>query len=105
MNELFIPGNWCRRKLFLGASLLSLLLLTFQFSYSQCTILENAVEGISYATVQVGGSNAGGVAYNPGFDVYYAAIAGNPTFPYETFNSAGTSLYQTTTGFDFRGVW
>src|SRR6185295_11468491 len=72
---------------------------------SQCTILTNAVQGISYSTVTYGGNNAGGVAYNPNFNIYYAAIAGNPGFPYETFDTFGTSLYQTVTGFDFRGLW
>lgn len=73
--------------------------------FSQCAILPNASQGISYSYVQGGGTNASGVAYNPNLNIYYAVIAGNPGFPYETFDAAGTSLYQTNAGFDFRGLW
>lgn len=71
----------------------------------QCTPIANAVPGISLHYVQAGGTNATGVAYNPNFNVYYAAIAGNPGFPLETFDAAGNPLYQTNTGFDMRGMW
>jgi len=77
----------------------------FQPSFSQCTILDTAVQSISYTYVQGGGTNASGVAYNPDFNIYYAVIAGNPGFPYETFDATGVSLYQTIPGFDFRGLW
>src|SRR6476646_822626 len=105
MNDLFTIRKVCRRKFFLRAYLLSSLLPAFQFSFSQCTILSDAVQGISYTYVLTDGTNASGVAYNPNFDIYYAVIAGNSGFPYETFNPSGTSLYQTTAGFDFRGLW
>ena len=72
---------------------------------AQCTILANAIQGISYTYVQAGGTNASGVSYNPNLNIYYACIAGNPGFPYETFDATGVSLYQTNTGFDFRGLW
>ncbi len=74
-------------------------------SYSQCIILPNAIQGISYTYIQSGGTNASGVAYNPNLNIYYACIAGNPGFPYETFDATGISLFQTNTGFDFRGLW
>ncbi len=74
-------------------------------TFSQCTILANAIQGISLTYVQGGGTNASGVAYNPNLNLYYAIIAGNPGFPYETFDAAGTPLYQTNGGFDFRGLW
>ncbi len=80
-------------------------LILFQFAFSQCTILPNAVQGISYAYVQGGGTNASGVAYNPNLNIYYAVIAGNPGFPYETFDASGVSLFQINAGFDFRGLW
>lgn len=73
--------------------------------FSQCVILPNAVPGISYTYVQTGGTNASGVAYYPDSALYYAVIAGNSGFPMETFDINGVSLYQTTTGFDFRGLW
>ncbi len=95
----------CRRKYFIRIPLLLLLVALFNTSFSQCTILTNAVQGISYSMVTFGGSNAGGVAYNPNVNVYYAGIAGNPTFPYETFDPTATPLYQTNVGFDCRGVW
>lgn len=80
-------------------------LLLCPVAFSQCTILPNAVQGISYVYVQGGGTNASGIAYNPNLNIYYAVIAGNPGFPYETFDAFGTSLYQTNAGFDFRGLW
>jgi PKD repeat protein len=72
---------------------------------AQCSILADAVEGISYTYVLSDGTNASGVAYHPGFNVYYAVIAGNAIFPMETFDETGTSLYQTNAGFDYRGLW
>ena len=72
---------------------------------AQCTPIANAVPGVTLTYVQGGGTNATGVAYNPIFNVYYAAIAGNPGFPLETFDAAGTPLFQTNTGFDMRGLW
>src|SRR6266480_648241 len=105
MDELFTVRKVFRRRFLHRAFLLSSLLLTFQFSFSQCTILTDAVQGISYTYILTDGTNASGVAYNPNFDIYYAVIAGNSGFPYETFNSSGTSLHQTTAGFDFRGLW
>ena len=38
-------------------------------------------------------------------NIYYAVIAGNSSFPLETFDATGVSLYQTNTGFDCRGLW
>ena len=74
-------------------------------TFSQCTLLANAIQCISLTYVQSGGTNASGVEYNPLQSVYYAVIAGNPGFPYETFDAAGNPLYQTNSGFDFRGLW
>ena len=71
----------------------------------QCAIIPNAVPNLTLTYVVPGGTNATGVAYNPNFNVYYAAVAGNPGFPLETFNAAGVGIYQTNTGFDMRGLW
>ncbi len=83
------------------------LLLTFLIGRisSQCTILPNATQGISLSYIQGGGTNASGVAYNPNLNIYYAVIAGNSGFPYETFDVIGNPLFQTNAGFDFRGLW
>jgi hypothetical protein len=85
------------------ASILMILCMVSNAAVSQCTILPNATTGISYTYVLPDGTNASGIAYNPNFDIYYAVIAGNPTFPLETFTPSGMPLYQTTAGFDFRG--
>ncbi len=72
---------------------------------AQCTIIPNASPGITLTYVSTGGTNATGVAYNPNLDLYYAAIAGNSGFPLETYDGTGSPLYQTSTGFDMRGLW
>ena len=72
---------------------------------AQCTVVANAVPGVTLTYVQGGGTNATGVAFNPTMSLYYAAIAGNTGFPLETFSAAGAPLFQTNTGFDMRGMW
>jgi len=71
---------------------------------AQCTIIPNATASLTL-THTVGVNNATGVAYNPNLNLYYIAQAGNPGFPLETFDAAGTWLFQTNTGFDMRGMW
>lgn len=73
-------------------------------SWSQCSILPNAIPNITLA-YSVSVNNASGVAYNPNFNLYYIAQAGNASFPLQTFDAAGAPLYQTNTGFDMRGLW
>jgi hypothetical protein len=51
------------------------------------------------------GNNGNAVVYNPDKDLYYAAFAGNSTYPIETFGSTGQNLYQGKTGQDIRGLW
>ena len=72
---------------------------------AQCTIIPNATPGPVLTYTAAFGTNATGVAFNPNFNLYYACIAGNPGFSYGTFSTAGVNLYQTNTGFDFRGLW
>ena len=74
-------------------------------AFSQCTLLPNAIPGLTLTYVQTNMGNCSGVAYNPGMGLYYAVRAGNPSFPLETWNSIGTPLYQTNAGFDYRGMW
>lgn len=52
-----------------------------------------------------GGKNGSGVAYDPKNELYYAVIAGNASFPLETFNRAGNNLYQAEAYNDMRGLW
>ncbi len=79
-------------------------LLIAKSSLSQCTIIPNAVPGITLA-FSVGVNNGSGVAYNPNLNLYYIAQAGNAAFPLQTFSSTGAPLFQTNTGFDMRGLW
>ncbi len=72
---------------------------------AQCAVVANAVPSTTLSYVQAGGTNATGVAFNPTLSLYYAAVAGNPGFPLETFSAAGVPLFQTNTGFDMRGMW
>jgi gliding motility-associated-like protein len=84
---------------------ISLLFVNNWNSQAQCTVVANAVPGVTLTYVQGGGTNATGVAFNPTLSLYYAAIAGNTGFPLETFSAAGAPLFQTNTGFDMRGMW
>jgi hypothetical protein len=52
------------------------------------------------------GTNGAGVAYNPGKKLYYAAFAGNTTYPITVFNAKGKLQKQDIeAGFDVRGFW
>jgi hypothetical protein len=51
------------------------------------------------------GTYANTVVYNPKLKMYYAAYAGNATYPLETFDETGKQLYTTETGADLRGMW
>ena len=67
--------------------------------------MPNATAGLTLTYLAPSGTNATGVAFNPLLNLYYAVIAGNPGFSYQTFSAAGVSLFQTNAGFDFRGLW
>ena len=77
----------------------------YTLAYSQCTLLPNALPGLTLTHQNPNCFNNSGVAYNPNFNLYYAVRAGNPTFPLETWTAAGVPLYNTTAGFDWRGMW
>lgn len=53
----------------------------------------------------LGGKNGASVAYNPDNDLYYAVIAGNSTYPMETFSGSGKNLYSAEAYNDMRGLW
>lgn len=84
---------------------LVLIALFFQNANSQCTLYANAVPGLTLTHVSTNCSNNSGVAYNPILGLYYGVRAGNTGFPLETWDAAGNPLYQTTAGFDWRGMW
>ena len=54
-----------------------------------------------------GGANGANVAWHPGQKKYYAAMAGNETFPMEVFDASGKILSPDNleTMFDVRGLW
>jgi hypothetical protein len=60
---------------------------------------------ITYTFQQTSGTNGSAVTYNPAAGLYYATIAGNPTFPLEVFNSQGQTVAQTEARADLRGLW
>ncbi len=62
-------------------------------------------EALSYTYSQSEGTNASSVAWNPKQNMYYTFIAGNESFPLETFNSKGNSIGQFSTMADARGLW
>jgi hypothetical protein len=53
------------------------------------------------------GANGASVAWHPGLKKYYAAMAGNVSFPLSVFDAAGKSLSpaEQETLFDIRGLW
>lgn len=54
---------------------------------------------------QIGGSNGASVAYNPQDQLYYCVMAGNASYPLETFSKSGQNLFQTIANNDMRGIW
>lgn len=52
-----------------------------------------------------GGTNASAVTWNPAKKVFYSVIAGNASFPLETFNEFGEHVYSNEAGVDARGLW
>ncbi|MBK7761893.1 MAG: gliding motility-associated C-terminal domain-containing protein [Bacteroidetes bacterium] len=81
------------------------LIISHVNSFSQCNLLPNALPGLTLVHQNTNCFNNSGVAYNPNLALYYGVRAGNPTFPLETWTSTGTPLYNTSAGFDWRGMW
>jgi hypothetical protein len=59
----------------------------------------------SYQFQQEDGTNASAVAWNPDQELYATVIAGNTSFPFETFDRNGGPLVQSEANFDWRGLW
>ena len=51
------------------------------------------------------GTNASAVTWNPDKKVYYSVIAGNASFPLETFDEFGEQINSNEAGVDARGLW
>jgi hypothetical protein len=59
----------------------------------------------SYEFQREDGTNASAVAWNPDQEIYATVIAGNTSFPFETFDRNGEVLEQSEATFDWRGLW
>jgi hypothetical protein len=67
-----------------------------------------AVHAFSYQMQQDGGTNGSGVAYDANSKTYFVAIAGNSSFPLESFKVNGktaTTIQANEAGEDLRGLW
>lgn len=51
------------------------------------------------------GTNASAVTWNPDKKVFYSVIAGNASFPLETFDEFGEQINSNEAGVDARGLW
>lgn len=86
-------------------TLLLALFLGLNSSYAQSEINVNPTHTLSLQITGEGGTNAGGVAYNPNFKLYYTVISGNADFPLEIFTEDGSPYYQALAERDLRGIW
>lgn len=82
---------------------LSILLGTSFSSLAQKTYSATADITLNFQSED--GTNASAVAWNPANKMYYTVIAGNETFPLETFSAAGELIYSNTASVDSRGLW
>lgn len=85
--------------------LVPFLLIFGYWAQAQCNLLPNAIPGISLVHQNTNCFNNSGVAFNPNLNLYYAVRAGNSVFPLETWTAAGAPLFNTSAGFDWRGMW
>jgi hypothetical protein len=86
-------------------TILLALILSLNSGYSQSDIELNPTQSISLQITGESGTNSGGVAYNPIFNLYYTVISGNADFPLEIFSQDGSPYNQDSAGFDLRGIW
>jgi outer membrane lipoprotein-sorting protein len=93
------------KKKFLSTRIISVLTLLFFCYLSFSQPKETAVKDISYTFSQTGGTNGCAVAWSPDKQIYITVIAGNISFPMEGFNSSGKNVFESETGFDWRGLW
>ncbi len=72
---------------------------------AQDKLLPNGIQVLQLQMETYSGNNGACVAYNPKQDVYYAAYAGNATFPMTIFDEKGTKIITIEPGVDIRGLW
>lgn len=85
-----------------------LLLLAITFAPVQGQTLPRGIadpSGITLVIQGTGGTNGSAVAWNPVQRKYYAVIAGNASYPLETFDFDGKPLGSIEAGVDVRGLW
>lgn len=68
-------------------------------------IIDHPKASLTLHFEQKSGTNASSVTFNPKTNLYYAAFAGNSSYPLEVFDIEGKNIYQTSTGVDIRGLW
>lgn len=68
-------------------------------------LINNPSAGIQLKIKGEKGRNGAAVAWNPTKKVYYAALAGNRSYPLETFSVEGTYLHGGIALNDMRGLW
>lgn len=88
------------KHLFIGAFALVLMA-----SCAGNKVKTNPTETLTIKIKTTGGKNGTAVAYDPQKKLYYTAIAGNSTFPFEVFNENGVLQSSGKTGVDVRGLW
>ncbi len=89
-----------KKLVFLPATLLLCVAVSAQSTKTLKSSLELKIVG-------EGGANGASVAWHPGQKKYYAAVAGNVSFPFAVYNEKGDRLSTSDqqTLFDIRGMW
>ncbi len=72
--------------------------------FSQTPLKETQAE-FTYQIQGDNGTNASAVVWNPEKKLYFTLIAGNKDYPFEAFDSKGTSVYAQDVKIDGRGMW
>jgi len=67
--------------------------------------LNDAQKEFTYKINGENGTNASAVVWEPKKKLYFTIIAGNKEYPFEAFDSKGTSVYSKEVGIDSRGMW
>ncbi len=82
---------------------LIVLLIGLSVVYAQKSY--KAAEELTLEFALSDGTNASAVTWNPVKKVYYSVIAGNATFPLETFDEFSEQFNTNEAGVDARGLW
>jgi hypothetical protein len=82
-------------------------LLATLFALTTTAIAQNRSlkKVISFVMPEEGGSNGASVVYHPVLKKYYAAMAGNASYPFAVFDVKGKLITSIEAGFDVRGMW